>query len=267
MYQFTKKCLIGNVEIDEEHKQLFHITAAVYELTKKEDVKNAEIKSLLLALNKYAEIHFEHEEEYMEQLDDPGLPLQRLAHRAFKKKLESFPAERLEKEDGKAILGELLEYLSRWMYFHTMGSDMLIGKIRPVAGKDSGYAFLSGYRIGVNMLDRQHEALFRQLKEVDRLVNAKYLNDKYGKIVEALERFREQITIHFRDEENYMKRIGYKGLADEQQAHRAFLSQMDEIAMDELCSSQQAYLAELVKYFRDWLIYHILMVDKQITGA
>lgn len=90
MYQFTKKCLIGNVEIDEEHKQLFQITAAAYELTKKEDVKISEIKSLLFALNKYAEIHFEHEEEFMEQLDDPELPLQRLAHRTLKRSWRVF---------------------------------------------------------------------------------------------------------------------------------------------------------------------------------
>lgn len=265
MYQFTKNCVIGNDEIDDEHRQLFEIATTAYELTKKPEVDISEIKGLLFALKKYAEIHFEHEEEYMEQLEDPELPLQRLAHKTFKKKIESYPLEKMEGESGKEVLREILEYLSRWLYFHTMGSDMLIGKIRPVAGDNKGYVFLKEYRVGIPLLDRQHETLFRLLKELDRLVNATYLSDKYGKVAEALEEFKVQITTHFRDEENYMKSIGYKDLAEEQRSHRAFLNQVAEIGTDELCSSQQTYLAEMVEYFRDWLIYHIQKEDKKIA--
>lgn len=265
MYQFTKKCLTGIFEIDEEHRQLYEITGAACELAKKENVNVSEVKQLLLALRKYAEIHFAHEEEYMEQLEDPELSLQRAAHRAFREKLEGFPLEKLEGTNGKAILEVIVEYLSRWLYFHTLGSDMLIGKIRPVVGDDSSYVYSKEYRIGIPILDRQNEALFRLLKEIDRLVNATYLNDKYGKVVEVLERFKTQITAHFQDEESYMKRIGYRNLAEQQRSHRAFLNQMDEIKPDELCSEQQAYLEELVKYFRDWLIYHILKEDKLIA--
>ena len=83
MMEFTEDYLTGIPEIDKEHKQLF----AMLDQTNKEVLSGADIRTtgmgLLNDLKDYAATHFAHEEAYMESIDDPELPRQRKAHRAF----------------------------------------------------------------------------------------------------------------------------------------------------------------------------------------
>lgn len=276
MYQFTEDCMTGIFEIDEEHRQLFDIINKAFALVGAEQVASSEAKELLLALKKYAEVHFEHEEEYMENLDDPELPRQKKEHQAFKEKLAEIPLDKLDGDDGKQVLTEMLEYLSRWLYHHILGSDIMIGQIHPVAGKkenleanlaenqENPFAFTEKYHTGIAFVDEEHETLFRIIREANDLISAELLHDKYDEIIKILGELKEYTIHHFSDEEEYMKRIGYAGLEAQQRAHQAFVDKLKEINLDDVDDNQQEYLTELVDFLLGWLVNHILKVDKLI---
>ena len=284
MYQFTEDCMTGIFEIDEEHRQLFDMINKAFALLGEEQMASAEAKELLLALRKYAEIHFEHEEEYMEKLNDPELPRQKREHQAFKEKLAEIPLDKLDGADGKQLLKEMLEYLSRWLYHHILGSDIMIGQIYPVAGKkenleanwqedhavDAGenqedpFTFTEKYHTGIAFVDEEHEKLFSIIRETNDLISAELLHDKYDEIIKILGELKEYTIHHFSDEEEYMKRIGYAGLEAQQRAHQAFVDKLKEINLDDVDDNQQEYLTELVDFLLGWLVNHILKVDKLI---
>lgn len=67
MYEFTKDCMIGIKEIDDEHKKLFDmINDAIALAGKTEDVTYI-AKNLIKGLKDYAAVHFAHEEAYMKK--------------------------------------------------------------------------------------------------------------------------------------------------------------------------------------------------------
>ena len=68
------------------------------------------------------------------------------------------------------------------------------------------------------------------------------------------------------DEEEYMEKIGYEGLAAQKLAHESFVDRLTGINMEEVDDGQQEYLFELIDYLLEWLKNHILKMDKQIPA-
>lgn len=271
MYQFTKECMTGIAILDEEHRQLFDTINQAMVLSESADDLSSEVKSLLLVLKQYTETHFLHEEEYMKEINDPELDRQQREHRAFIDRLEAFPMEKMDNSDGKQVLRELLEYLSRWLYHHILGSDIMIGKLGIMQNKSKGQAdtdnffeFTEKYHTGIAFVDEEHAALFDIIREVDKLIFEEYLHDKYDGIVKILEELKDYTIYHFQDEEKYMLSIGYSGIEAQKCAHQVFVDRLNEINLDEVDENQQEYLEELVGFLRGWLINHILKMDKLI---
>ena len=91
----------------------------------------------------------------MDEIKDPELPRQKKEHEQFKEKVNEVDLEALNDENGKEVLTELLEFLSRWLYHHILGSDMMIGQIAPDSDAEAAsdpFAFTDKYLTGI---DRQ----------------------------------------------------------------------------------------------------------------
>lgn len=269
MYNFTDDCMTGIPMVDEEHRQLFDTINQAMALAGGQDNVPADVEGLMQTLKQYAETHFEHEEEYMERINDPELARQRREHGMFKKKLEEFDAKRLDTADGRQMLGEILEYLSRWLYHHILGSDIMIGKFRTaVDGTDKktedAFAFTEKYYTGIELVDKEHAKLFDIIRETNELIFEELLHDKYDRIVVILGELRDYTIYHFKDEEKYMESIGYSGLEVQKYAHQAFVDRLNEINLDEVDDNQQEYLEKLIEFLGKWLVNHILKMDKKI---
>ena len=50
-------------------------------------------------------------------------------------------------------------------------------------------------------------------------------------------------------------------------AHRAFVSKLEEIDLEQVDQNQQKYLEELMEFLFGWLSNHILKSDKLIAEA
>ena len=77
MYQFTDDCLIGVDQIDNEHRRLFELVNEVANLLIRDDINRSDVNAVLMELDEYAVLHFKHEEEYMQEINDPELPKQK----------------------------------------------------------------------------------------------------------------------------------------------------------------------------------------------
>ena len=266
MYYFTDDCLIGVEQIDEEHRGLFKLIADVHALLNNElvDDKYDRICDMLARLENYAEEHFKHEEEYMEQINHPELELQKEQHLEFSEKMSEYDTI-IDAHDQQEVLDDLLTYLLRWLYRHIIGSDLMIGKmITGTEWKKNTYDFTDKYLTGIELIDAEHKELFRIINEVHDIIADEFVTDKYDDIVRLLEDLRSYTKSHFRDEEEYMESIQYQGLEAQKVAHEMFISRLDAMDLSEIDANQDDTLEELMAFLTEWLVNHILHMDKKI---
>lgn len=264
MFIFTEDYRLGITTIDEEHEKLVGLLNDAIEKSQDKDLDLPSFAAKLKSdLQDYANTHFVHEEAYMEKIQDPELPRQRKEHQTFIKKVTELPTD-----DSLTLerLQEIMEYWVRWLFSHILHTDMMIGKMEPDA--EDIFSFTDKYKTGIDFLDEQHQALFDIIREANDLVQEKSLHDKYDEILDILDELHDYTEKHFRDEEDYMKKVGYPGLSQQKKAHSVFIDRLVKLDigdMDFIDEHQQEYLEDLIIYLLDWLTHHILMEDKAIA--
>ena len=90
MYQFTKDCLTGIRQIDEEHEKLFRLINEILELLQNEILQDKyhQVQEILGELKQYADVHFANEEAHMAAINDPELEFQKRQHMEFREKID-----------------------------------------------------------------------------------------------------------------------------------------------------------------------------------
>lgn len=273
MYQFTEDCLTGIEQIDKEHEKLFELINQTVKLLNNEllDDKYHQVSGVLEELRNYTDTHFANEEAYMAAINDPELERQKKQHMAFREKINMLGFANIDELKGQQqALDDLLKYLVRWLYQHILSSDILIGKMPSVEEwreQENPCVFTAKYMTGIPLIDGEHETLFEIIGEANDLVKAELLHDKYDEIVAILGKLTDYTREHFQDEEEYMESISYPGLEAQKMAHRAFVSKLEEIDLEQVDQNQQKYLEELMEFLFGWLSNHILKSDKLIAEA
>ena len=265
MFIFTEDCMIGVDEIDAEHKKLFELISNVDKALKGNEnaIENAVL--LINELKQYAVNHFAHEETYMEKINDPELNRQKKEHAAFVEKITTYNFSDVTEESAKEIVLELLEYLSRWLMGHILGSDILIGQFKQEE-KLGIPVFDDTFKTGIALIDEEHKTLFDIIGKVHTTIQTELVYDKYDAILDILDELKEYTCVHFADEEKYMKEIGYDGLAYQEILHQKFIDKLDELDLDDVDDNQEAYLYDFLGFLQKWLVNHILKVDKLIPN-
>lgn len=259
MYDFTEDCLIGVEKVDEEHRTFFAMINEAQTLLTTPDIDvRVTARETIRRLREYANTHFAHEEAYMKEIKDPELASQRMEHADFVERMNKISIDGLDEEAIRKNMNELLQYLSRWLFKHIIGSDTLIGKF------ESPFAFTSKYHTGIELVDQEHQRLFEIIADANRVIHAELLHDKYDEIMRILAELKDYTQEHFRDEEAYMEQIGYPELDKQKQAHLGFIEKLAEINLDAMDDNQQEYLEELIDFLLNWLSVHILHMDKKI---
>lgn len=263
MFTFTKDCLIGVPEIDEEHQKLFQLIGEVDAAVKSDTDSLFTAMGLITELKQYAVTHFAHEEAYMESIHDPELERQKKEHAAFIEKVNSYRLADVTDESAKAVIFELLEYLSKWLMGHILGSDILIGQFE-ASDKPTVPVFTDKFKTGIEMIDEEHKQLFDIIGKIYKTIEVELVHDKFDLILDILDELKEYTRVHFTDEENYMREIGYDGLAQQVILHQKFIETLEEVNLDHVDDNQEAYLFEVLNFLQNWLVNHILKVDKLI---
>lgn len=263
MFTFTNDCLIGVPEIDDEHKRLFELIGEVDDALKADADSVSAAMALINELKQYAVTHFAHEEAYMEKIHDPELERQQKEHAAFVGKINSYRLSDVNAETAREVILELLEYLSKWLMGHILGSDILIGKLE-ATDKPVIPVFTDKFKTGIPMIDEEHKMLFDIIGKIHTTIQTELVHDKFDAIMDIVDELKEYTRVHFADEENYMREIGYEGLAQQEILHQNFIDKLNELDLDDIDDNQEAYLYEFLGFLQNWLVNHILKVDMLI---
>lgn len=127
MYELKDEYLVGIESIDNEHRVLFEIADEIYQLCINEFVpdKYDNIAGLIQRLKDYTEMHFDHEEAYMESIQYKRMFTQKVQHDNFKRKLESMDLESMDENQDQAIQ-DLLKFVTDWLVEHILETDKRI---------------------------------------------------------------------------------------------------------------------------------------------
>lgn len=118
---------IGIDLIDAQHKHLFEIGNDAYVLLKDDFCidKYDRIIRILEDLRQYAKFHFQSEENYMIEIGSEQLPIQKIAHAEFIKKIYDIDFKKID-ENQKGHLDEILTFIFNWILDHVLHKDKLI---------------------------------------------------------------------------------------------------------------------------------------------
>lgn len=116
--------------------------------------------------------------------------------------------------------------------------------------------------IGVPAIDDQHRELFSRF---NLLISA--CTDGKGKevIADLITFLKDYTQVHFLDEEELQREIGYPDLERHQEQHHQFVQRLS--AMDEEFRSGGASLPLVIKtngFLLEWLINHISRTDRAV---
>lgn len=120
------------------------------------------------------------------------------------------------------------------------------------------------YKTGIELIDEQHKELFRLFNKIYDLYNNEFLIDKYDQIIAAVEELKDYTKYHFKEEEEYMISIRYKKFFEHKLKHEDFIRKVESIDYNIIDYDQQNHLLELLKFVTDWLVAHVITVDKQL---
>lgn len=265
MFTFTNDCLIGVAEIDAEHKRLFELITNTDNALKNDEDPITNSILLIGELKQYAITHFAHEEEYMQRINDPELERQKEEHAEFIEKVNSYTFSDVTDESARPIILDLLEYLSRWLMGHILGSDILIGQFKQTS-KPAVPVFDDTFKTGIPLIDEEHKTLFDIIGKIHTTIETELVHDKFDAILDILDELKEYTRTHFADEENYMREIGYDGLAKQEILHQKFIDKLNELDLDDVDDNQETYLYSFLEFLQNWLVSHILKVDMLIPS-
>ncbi|MCL6473035.1 MAG: bacteriohemerythrin [Firmicutes bacterium] len=116
---------------------------------------------------------------------------------------------------------------------------------------------------GVNEIDNQH-------KELINLVNSLHASLSQGKgkeVVDDAVRFLANYVVeHFKNEEGLMLKHKYIGYPAHKREHENFVNYFNSLVSDYNAASNTSFLAiNLQRSVVDWLVNHIMKVDKEMA--
>ena len=125
------------------------------------------------------------------------------------------------------------------------------------------------YRIGIDLIDRQHEELFRATDTLVRAIEANADKQTFRQTITFL---KDYTVRHFHDEEAYQASIHYSGMEDHKKAHRKFTGIILDYERRLVESDFDIRIVkDLAGTMTAWLIYHVADADQRIakgdTGA
>ena len=127
------------------------------------------------------------------------------------------------------------------------------------------YEMKQEYYTGIKFIDDEHKRLFAIVNECYELLTNQFLPDKYDYIAKIVNELKDYTKYHFKHEEEYMEKIGYRRILSQKVAHKDFTEKINEFDSDKIDEDQKESLLELVDFLYTWLVEHILKKDKQIA--
>lgn len=118
------------------------------------------------------------------------------------------------------------------------------------------------YSVNVGRFDGAHQRL---IDIINRLHDAMSAGKGSSILNPLLAELREYTETHFREEEELMGRHQYPELEQHRELHRVFERKLVEFEM-KLAEGRVMISLEVMSFLRDWLVEHILRIDKKYSN-
>lgn len=118
--------------------------------------------------------------------------------------------------------------------------------------------------VGNSILDEQHQRLIDIINGFHEEV-VSHPENELTIIPRVLDKLFDYVQYHFETEEEMMETAGYPDLENHRKTHRAIKEKLFDIK-DRLVRKEIVISLELVVFFEEWLVNHILGVDMEYKG-
>ena len=115
------------------------------------------------------------------------------------------------------------------------------------------------YSVKVDILDAQHKQEFDLIEETLRLCHGRSRTGDSEGLIAVVESLTTVTRNHFRTENELMERYGYPQYRDHRDEHERILETLQSLRSQ----AGEAGTAELVDFFKDWILRHTLLTDRQ----
>ncbi len=120
------------------------------------------------------------------------------------------------------------------------------------------------FSVGVPEIDMQHKTIFLFLEDLDQSLTT---NHDEEVLYNSISFLKDYVEKHFKFEEDCMFKHACPAAADNQEAHRKFLTAFDLIVNRyEDHDDPKVLLAEVQSTVRLWLVNHIMRIDTHLKG-
>lgn len=122
------------------------------------------------------------------------------------------------------------------------------------------------YKVGVTLIDTQHEELFNRVSEFIQAVQSKNSwESKLDKVKDTMVFMQEYVVIHFDAEEAYQAKINYPDRENHKKIHSDFKQMInDYVTILERDGYPEKIVQELGGKLMAWLIMHVAQTDQKI---
>ena len=114
--------------------------------------------------------------------------------------------------------------------------------------------------VGHPDIDAQHQQLVEIANRLNTAMQEGQGRDKVGDVLKELV---DYTVSHFSFEEKLMRKYGYRDSANHEKAHEQLIADVKRFIKQ--YESDQSLATELMRFLRDWLINHILKVDRTLA--
>ncbi|MBN1867830.1 hemerythrin family protein [Candidatus Sumerlaeota bacterium] len=118
------------------------------------------------------------------------------------------------------------------------------------------------YSVGIRNLDDQHKVL---IDLINLFHDARSHGKEWQTLSIVLRSLMEYAATHFAGEEKLMIEHDFPGLHQHRLAHNEFVQKVSDFSED-FRESRAMLPQELMNFLGEWLVGHILVVDKQYSG-
>ena len=123
------------------------------------------------------------------------------------------------------------------------------------------------YKVGVELIDEQHEELFGRLSRFIKVVQDEGpWDEKIDEVKETLNFLQEYVVYHFDAEEGYQEKINYPEIESHKEEHAKFKETInDYVLIFEQGGFTEEKIQELSAKIMTWLIMHVGRVDQELA--
>ena len=121
------------------------------------------------------------------------------------------------------------------------------------------FTWSDSYSVNAPGIDAQHKKLFDLINNLHDAMGQGKGKEALGKILDGL---MDYTRVHFSDEEKMLEKVNYPDLPVQRVQHAAFVQKISELQKDYKAGKITMTLPTM-EFLKDWLLNHILKVDKK----